>query len=221
MADDVAEHTAFGAQHAQAPGRLGHHVQYVGEHDLGWYAHAVFQVLVALADDLQVEGQHQGRAFGGFGAVDQALDVLTIAHHVELEPEGLAGGLGHILDRADAHGRKRERHAEFLGGARGQDFTVGPLHAGQADRGERGRHGDRLTDHGGRRGARLDIDGDALAQLQCRQVGAVGAIGAFGIAAGVHIVIERLGRVLLMQLAQIFDAGDDGHVASWLGLAPE
>jgi hypothetical protein len=72
VADDVAEAVAFGAQHAQAPARLGHQVEDGGERRLGRRAQAVLQILVALAEDLQVERQHQRRAAGRLGAVDQA-----------------------------------------------------------------------------------------------------------------------------------------------------
>ena len=59
------------------------------ERRLGRRGQAVLQVLVALAEDLQVERQHQRRAVGGLGALDQALDEVAVAHHVELEPERL------------------------------------------------------------------------------------------------------------------------------------
>ena len=36
-------------------------------------------------------------------------------------------------------------------------------------------------------------------------------VGAFGIAARVHTVVKRLGGVLLVHLAQIFDTGNDWH----------
>jgi hypothetical protein len=75
------------AQHAQAPARLGRHVEDVGERQLGRRRQAVLDVLVALAEDLQVQREHQRRAAGGLGAVDQAFDEAAVAHHVQLEPE--------------------------------------------------------------------------------------------------------------------------------------
>ena len=134
VADDVAEAAPLGAQHAQAPARLGRQVDDVGERRLGRRGQAVLQVLVALAEDLQVEREHQRAALRGLGAVDQALDEVAVAHHVELEPERRLGVRGDVLDRADAHRRQRERDAELLGRARGQDLAVGVLHAGQAGR---------------------------------------------------------------------------------------
>jgi hypothetical protein len=51
---------------------------------------AVLQVLVALAEDLQVQRQHQGictsRPWRGW---IRRADEVAVAHHVELEPEGL------------------------------------------------------------------------------------------------------------------------------------
>ena len=87
------------------------------------------------------------RAAGGLGAVDQALDEVAVAHHVELEPERLRRGAGDVLDRADAHRRQRERDAELLRRARGEDLAVGVLHAGQPDRRDRHRHRDVGADH--------------------------------------------------------------------------
>jgi hypothetical protein len=116
VADDVAEDPPLGAEHAQAPARLGQQVEHVGEGRLGRRRQAVLDVLVALAEDLQVERQDQGAAVRRLGAVDQPADEVAVAHHVELEPERRLGVGGHVLDRADAHGRERERHAEGLGG---------------------------------------------------------------------------------------------------------
>ena len=51
-------------------------------------------------------------------------DEAAVAHDVELEPERMVvRGLGHVLDRADAHGRQRERDAEFLRCTGRQDFA--------------------------------------------------------------------------------------------------
>jgi hypothetical protein len=49
--------------------------------------------------------------------------------------------LGHVLDRADAHGRQREGHAEIARRAGREDLAVGVLHAGQARGRQRHRHG--------------------------------------------------------------------------------
>ena len=61
---------------------------------------------MALAEDLQVERQHQRRAARGLGAVDQSRSTVAVAHDVELEPEGLRRRLRDVLDRADPHGRE-------------------------------------------------------------------------------------------------------------------
>ncbi len=90
---------------------------------------------------------------------------VLIAHHVELEPEGLRGDRGDILDRADAHGRQREGNAEFLGGAGRQHFAVGMLHAGHAGRRKGHRHRHLLADHRRFQRAVRHVDQHALAQL--------------------------------------------------------
>ena len=59
---------------------------------------AVADVLVPLAEDLQIQRQHQRGTARGLGAVDQPVDEVAVAHEVELEPERLGGMLGHVLD---------------------------------------------------------------------------------------------------------------------------
>src|SRR5262249_48154092 len=108
VTDNVAKGAALGAEHAQPPARLAGDVDDVAERHLRRRAETVFNVLVALPEDLQVEGQHQRRAAGGLGALEQAIDEVAIAHDVELKPEWLVDVVGHVLDRADAHGRERE-----------------------------------------------------------------------------------------------------------------
>jgi hypothetical protein len=105
-------------------------------------AQAVFEVFVALANDLQVQREHQCAAARGFGALNHAHHGVAVAHHVELEPKRRGGVLRHVFDGANAHGGQCERDAEFLGRARSEDFTVGVLHAGQTDRRNRDGHGD-------------------------------------------------------------------------------
>jgi hypothetical protein len=211
---DVAELPPWRAQHAPAPTRLGHHVQDVGQGQFGRCRQTVFQVLVALTQNLQVQRQHQRTTTGGLGAVDQARDEVAVAHHIELKPKALAGVLGHVLDRADTHGGERERHAKRLGRPGGEDFAVGVLHAGQPCGRQRHGHGHGLADHGGARAARLHRHGHALAQADGLKVRFVGAIGALGPRAAVGVVVEHARHAPLRQAAQVFDAGDDGHGVS-------
>ncbi len=204
------------AQHAQAPARLGHHVQHVGDRQLGRSRQAVPQVLVALADDLQVQREHQRGAVRRLRAVDQAFDEIAVAHHVQLEPERVVvRAPGHVLDRADAHGGQREGDAELLRRTGGEDFAVGMLHAGQARGRDGHRHGDVLADHLRAGGAVFHVHRDALAQQDAFEIRFVGAIGAFGPRAGVGIVVEHARHALFREYAQVFDVGDHGH-----GLSP-
>src|ERR1700738_4457343 len=89
MAVDVAERPPPGMQHVPTPARLRREIDQVEYRQLGWGGQAVADVLVSLAEDLQVERQHQGRAAGHLGAVDETVDEVAIAHDVELEPERL------------------------------------------------------------------------------------------------------------------------------------
>jgi hypothetical protein len=178
---------------------------------LGGAREAVADVLVALAEDLQVERQHQRGDAGILGALDQPGDEVAVLHHIELEPERLADMVGDVLERADAHGREREGDAGLAGGARGEDFAIGVLHAGEAGGGERDRHGDGLADHGRSQRAVGHVDGDALAQLDAGEIGLVGAVGALGPGAGIGVVVEHARHPALGQDAQILDGQGLGH----------
>lgn len=180
-------------------------------------AETVLQVLVALADDLQVEGQHQRVAAGGLGAVDQAFDEIAVAHHVELEPERLADFRGDVLQGTDAHGRQGVAHAELGGGAGGEDLAVGMLHAGQPGGRDDHRHGHLLAEHAGAQRAVLDVPRDPLAQLDRGEVVLVGAVGAFAPGTGVGVVVEHPRHALARQAAQVFDIGDDAHAVHSFG----
>jgi hypothetical protein len=175
---------------------------------------------VALAQDLQVQREHQRRAAGGLGAVDQALDEVAVAHHIELEPERVpacwaTSSMEQMLMVDSVNGMPN-----FLGRARGQDFAIGMLHAGQA-RGRNGhRHGHVLADHGGARAAVFHVHGHALAQLDALEVGLVGAVGALGPRARVGIVVEHARHAALLastrrsSMLVIHHGGPDGRGAA-------
>ena len=104
MAREIAEGTPFGRQHRQRPARLhGHLGQEFGTH-FQRNCQAVADVLVALTADLTIHRDHNRRAFGGFGAVNQPFVEGAVLADVKLEPEGCRRGLCHVFDRADADG---------------------------------------------------------------------------------------------------------------------
>ena len=129
-------------------------------------------------------------AFGRGGALDQRADEAAILHDVELEPERLVDRRRHILDRADRHGRERERNAGRLRRPAGENLAVAMLHAAQPDRRQRQRQRGRLAQDGGRGAAPGNIDQNALAQLDALEIGAVGAQRLLRIGAGVGIFEE-------------------------------
>ena len=212
VADDVAEGAPLRVQHVPAPVGLGGQVDEVGQRGLGGRGQAVLDVLVPLAEDLQVKRDDQRRALGGLGAVDEPLDEALVLHDVELEPERAAGVLGHVLDRADAHGGERERHPELLGGAGCEDLAVGVLHAGEPCGGQCHRHRHVLADHRVFQRAVFHVDRHALAELDLLESGFVGAVGGFRPGAGVRVVVEHARHATLGNDSEIFDAGNDrGH----------
>ena len=218
VADQVAKGVAARAGHAQTPARLGHQVDDVGNGGARWRGQAVFQVFVALANHLQIQGQHQRAATGFAGALDHVDHGLAVAHHVELEPKRRRGVGGHVLNRANAHGREDEGNAKFLRCLGGLDLAVGALHAGQAHGRDSHRHLDLGAGHGGGCGAVFHVDGHALAQLDLLEVLLIGAVGAFGPAARVGVVVKHARHALFGQNAQVFNIGDHSHGGVSLGI---
>ncbi len=179
-------------QHAQAPARLGHQVEHVGQRRLGRRRQAVLQVLVALAEDLQVQRQHQRAAAGGLGAVDQALDEVAVAHHVELEPErrrwcaAATSSIEQMLIVDSVNGMPNAsaaRAARISPSACCMPVRpVGAIATGIATSAPTMR----------RRGAAaLHVHRHPLAQLDPGEVALVGAVGALGPRAGVGVVVEH------------------------------
>ena len=211
VSHDVAEGAAGGGEHAQGPLRFQHHVKDIGQGQPGRGGQAVLQVLVALAEDLQIKRQHKGRAVCLARPFDQGIDEILVAHDVKLEPEGGGRVFGHIFDRADRHGGEREGHAKGGGGAGGLDLAIGGLHPARADGRKGDRHGHLLADHGAFGGAAGQVAGDALAQADLGEIADVVAEGLFGVAAGFRVIVEHLGGFLGVDRLEIVDAGDDSH----------
>ena len=134
MADEIAEGTAFAAQHAGHPGRLGGEIEELRQRPFRRHRHAVLDIGMALPDHLQIDGQHQRAAFRRDGALDQRLDEAAVLHHVQLKPERLLDIGGDILDRTDRHRAQRVGNSRGLCGAAGMNLAVAELHAGQPHR---------------------------------------------------------------------------------------
>src|SRR5262249_50448791 len=110
-------------------------------------------------------------------------------------------------------GRERDRDAELLSGARGEDLAIGVLHAHEPDGRQRG--GDRDVDARHLRGdvALLDVLRHALAEVNRVEVACVGAVGVLGPRAAVGVVVEHSRHALAGELPQVLDAGDHRHAS--------
>ena len=64
---------------------------------------AVLRVAAPQALHRHVDGEHDGRAVGRLGAVQQLHVEAAIAHQVDLEPERLLHRAAHVFDGADGH----------------------------------------------------------------------------------------------------------------------
>ncbi|SCB44628.1 hypothetical protein GA0061101_11958 [Rhizobium lusitanum] len=211
MTDDIAEGMTFRFQHLHAPGRPRRHLPDVFRREFRGCGEAVADIVVALAEDLQVGRQHQRRAFCRLGTTDEVQDEVAILHDVELEPERLLRHGGDVFDGADAHRRQREWNAEFLCRARRQHLAVGVLHAGEARRCQRYRHGGVLADHGRFQRTIGHIDENALAQLDLGEVRLVGVIGRFRPRTGIGVLEEHLRHAPLCELLQFGNGKRRGH----------
>jgi hypothetical protein len=163
---------------------------------------------MSLADELQIERDNQRRAPRSLGALDQRLDEAAVAHDVELEPEGLCCLTRYVLNRADAHGRERERHSCLLGCARGEDFAVGPLHAEDADRRQCHRHRGWFANDPGLERPPTEPLAHALPELDRRKIDVVLPVGRLAERTRVDIVKEHAGDPPPRQSHQIVDFED-------------
>ena len=155
MARKIAEGPAPAGKDAADPGELGRHVDEVLELERGRHREAVFDVAVTLAQDLEIDGEHQRAAFGGLCAFDQRAHETPVPHDIELEPERFGDRPRHVLDRADRHGRERVGNARRLRGAAGENLAIAMHEARHRDGRENERQRDLLAEDGGR-GRRSD-----------------------------------------------------------------
>ncbi len=172
---------------------------------------AVLQILMPLAQDLEVDGDDGRRAFRGLRPVEQPAHEIVVLQGIDLEPEGLGRVFGDILDRTDRHGRQGEGDTERLGRAGGLDLAVGALHPGQPDRCQRHGHGHILTDHLTAGRPPGHVDRHPLAQVNVLKVRRVLAEGLLGPTARFRIVVKHLRRAPLVDAFQVVDTGDHRH----------
>ena len=172
---------------------------------------AVPDIAVTLAEDLQIDGEHQRAAFGGGGPFDQGADEAAVLHDIKLEPERLVDGGSDILDRADRHSGEAKRDSGVLRGAASEDFAVTVLHAAKPDRRQRQGQRRRFAEDGGVRAPLGDVDEDLLPQLDAFEIGAVGIQRLLGIGAPIGIFEERPRHLAAGGLAQILDTGHRFH----------
>ena len=211
VAGEIAEGLALAHEDAERPGRLAGDVDDVPDADFRRHRHAVLEVAVALAEHLQVDGEHQRIAFGPDRALQDVFGEAAVLDHIELEPERLLCRLGHVLDRADRHGGQRIGDAGRLGRLRAEDLAVAVLHAGEPHRRQDQRRRDLLPEDGGGEAACGHVHQHPLAQLDGFQIGPVGAQRLLLIGAAVGIVEKGAGNPAPRQRAQVVDAGHGGH----------
>ena len=144
---EIPERPALASEHREHPAGPDSHVDGASGGEPRRNGEAVPDVAVALAQHLQVDGEHEGAAPGRRGALDQSLHETAITHDIELEPERLFRRFRHLLDRADRHGAEGKRYAGLLCGLAGEDFAVAVHEADQGDGRQRQRQRHGLTEY--------------------------------------------------------------------------
>ena len=162
---------------------------------------------MALAEHLEIDGQHQRAAARGCGALDQCANEAAVLHHVELKPERLADSLRHVLDRADRHGREGEWYAGGRAARQAEYLSVAALHAAETDGSERERQPRWFAENGGRKIALRNVDEDALAQLDAFEVVSIGSQGLLRIRTGLRVIEECARHLAAGKPPQVLDAG--------------
>ena len=165
MADNIAKGTALGVQHMPAPLRAQREIHHIEQCRFRRRGKAVFNIAVALAEYLQIGRQNQRRAIRRFRPLDEVFHKFAVTHHIQLEPERLAGIFRYILNRTNGHGGKRKRHAEFLRRFRRENLAIGIHHAGKTGGGDSDRHFYRLANHRRLQRAVSHIDQHALLEF--------------------------------------------------------
>ena len=130
----IAERLTLAEQNSRNPGGFRKKMCDRSKTNARRHEKAVTNIAVALAENLQVDGQNQGAALGGAGTGDEIGDEAAIFHEVKLEPEGLLDSRRHILDRTDRHGAERVWDAGPFSGTRSGDFAITMRHSRHADR---------------------------------------------------------------------------------------
>jgi hypothetical protein len=77
-AGEISERLAPALEDTQSPLRLRRDIEDVGKGDLWRHCHAVFNVTIPLALDLQIHGRHEGAAFRGDSAFNEFADESTV-----------------------------------------------------------------------------------------------------------------------------------------------
>ena len=212
MADNIAKVAARCAEHLYPPAPFGGEVHQRLERRFGRRGQAVFDILVTLPQNLQIQRDHQRVAFGGPCAFDQAVDVIFVPHRIELKPKGFCCLGCDLFNRIDGHGRQGKGNPESFGRAGGFDFSVGILHPRQTDRRQRHRHCHVAPYHLPRRAAPGHVHRHTLAQADLFKVACVVAKGLFCPAAAFTIVKEHSGDAPFIQAFEVFDICDGRHV---------
>jgi hypothetical protein len=135
---EVAEAASSPPKDAIGPARSARPVDQVAEIQRWRHRKPVLDVGMPLPCDLKAQGQRQGAAPGGDGALHQRPGEAAVLHHIKLEPERPVHRLGHVLDGADGQRPQRVGHARRRGRAGRQDLAVAVLHPPDAT----GRKGD-------------------------------------------------------------------------------
>ena len=175
------------------------------------HAHAIADVAIARAQHRKVDGEDQRPAIGCRRARDDLLHHAPVPHHVELEPEGLAGRPAHLLDRADADGRQREGNAGLLRSLRSLDFRPPRHHPGKAHGGQHDRERQLLAEQRHRRVQRRHVAKHFLLQRDLLQVGAVGKQRRLVERTAVDIVEHQLRQAPSGQFAIVRDRSGCEH----------
>jgi hypothetical protein len=176
------------AQHAQAPARMGDDVAEQSRRPRHRHAETVAHVVVALAVDHGVDGEHQRVETGRLGARHHVLGDAALALHVELQPELAVARRAHVLEQRGRGGGEHEGHPGVARRLREHLLGTRPVEAVEPGRPDQRRHRlaaaeqlDAGVDFG-------DVLQRARAEQQGLERGAVARQGAAVLGAALEVV---------------------------------
>ena len=207
----IAEAAASSEKHAECPARPGSDFEGISQGEARRHGKAVLEIVATHALHLQIECQHDRRAFRCPCARDQLAVEAAIPHEIELKPERFGNRPVHIFDRTDRQGTQAERYSECLGGTCTDNLAIPIEQARESGGTDSDWHRRRFARHRRRNRLGRHIDRHSLAERDRLEICPVAPDRDFVVGATISVVEDGAGNTSASELAQVRNARDHCH----------